>query len=88
MGLAGATDDFVGVCLGEFELLVVASNGFLEVGGALARHVADDIASILPGLMVVIVPRTHRAEFSPFHPLKSGDLFQNGFRFGLGFHGR
>jgi hypothetical protein len=36
--------------------------------------------------MVVMSPVTHAAEFAPLHFLEGGDLFQEGFRFWLGFH--
>lgn len=84
---AGALDNGVGVGLGEFEELLVAGDGFLEVAPAFARDVANHIASLFPSLVVVMGPPAHRAELTPFHFLDAGDLFQQVFRFGLGFHG-
>ena len=82
-------DDPIGVEFGQFEVTLVARDGFLESFDVVAWHIADHITSPLPGLVIVIGPGragTHPAEFPPLHGLDTGDLFQNGFRIELGFH--
>lgn len=88
--LASTTDDLIDIGLGQFEVLLVARDCFLEVGDVFAPDVTDDIATPFPGLVVVIGPgrtASHAAEFAPFHLLDAGDLFQQSLGLELGFHG-
>jgi predicted transposase YbfD/YdcC len=83
-------NDLVGVVLGEFEELLITSDGVFKGGDLFLRNVTHDIASLFPRLVVVIIPfgpSPHATELATFHVLDVGDLFQQDFRFALGFHG-
>ncbi len=89
--LASAADNPLRVGFGQFQVLLVAGDSFLKLADLLARYVADEVAALYPGLMVVIDSGragAHPAEFAWLHVLDAGDLFQQQFRFGLGFHGK
>jgi hypothetical protein len=76
MFTTGQADDFVGVVLRQLMESGVSVDGSLEVFDLFAWHVADEVASIPPGLMVEVLAALHLADLSSFHPLYSAHLFE------------